>query len=396
MTTVSQDFVEHVAGAAPNESVYDLLLDHSKISWYRKRVEAWGRGERIAPVTMDVAWTRKCQAACTFCAASTQANETARISQENAFDFLEDAAAVGVKGISLISDGESTLVPWYEESIEYAARLGIKIGLGTNGVRLKRKMLERILPHVSYLRFNFSAGDRKRYSDIMGLSGAQYDQVVQNVKDAIDIKRRDNLDVNINLQMVVAPHMNGDQIMPFATLAKELLAVKPGQTGRKADSYAILKHCADSKDGALGMDYKQYDPLFPVFRQAEALSDDTFRVVVKWSRLEDEGKRHYHRCYGPPFLLQMSGSGLLAPCGPFFNEKYKKFHFGNITRTRFKDILDSEHYWDVIRYLANDLDPSVQCGPNCVQTRTNQWLWDYKQGRVQFNNGPMPVHPEFL
>ena len=32
--------------------------------------------------------------------------------------FIEDAAAVGVKAISLISDGESSLVDYYAESIE--------------------------------------------------------------------------------------------------------------------------------------------------------------------------------------------------------------------------------------------------------------------------------------
>src|SRR5208282_1118502 len=118
--------------------------------------------------------------------------------------FLEDAAEIGVKGISLISDGESTVVPWYEESIEHAGRLGIKIGIGTNGVRLKKKVLEKILPHISYLRFNFSAGELQRYKEIMGLKERDYWQVIQNVKDAMEIVRRDNLNCNINMQMVTS------------------------------------------------------------------------------------------------------------------------------------------------------------------------------------------------
>jgi hypothetical protein len=73
-------------------------------------------------------------------------------------------------------------------------------------------------------------------------------------------------------------------------------------------------------------------------QEAEALSDETFRVAVKWSRIQDEGKRDYQRCYGPPFILQMSGNGLIAPCGQKFNSKYAKFHIGNITRDRFRDI----------------------------------------------------------
>jgi len=386
MTSPLPEFVEHVAGVKPGGSVYDLLLDHTKISFYRDRVEAWKRGERIAPITMDVAWTRQCNAACVFCAATTQASDGGgRITKQNAFDYMKDAAEIGVKGISLISDGESTVVPWYEESIEYGAKVGLKIGIGTNGVRLKKKVLERILPHISYLRFNFSGGDRERYKQIMGLKDRDFDQVVQNVKDAMEIKHKHNLPVNINIQMVLMPEM-ADQIMPFARLGKEL---RP--------DYAIIKHCADSKDGALGVDYTKYDPLSDLLHEAESLSDDTFRVVVKWSRLKDEGKRDYQRCYGPPFLLQVSGNGLVAPCGQLFQEKYKKFHIGNICTQRFKDIWASERYWEVVGYLASDeFNAQMNCGPNCLQTLSNSWLDKFVKGTVNFSDGPMPVHSEFL
>ena len=47
----------------------EMTLDGSNIGYHRERVEAWERGERVAPIFMDIAWTRKCQAACYFCAA---------------------------------------------------------------------------------------------------------------------------------------------------------------------------------------------------------------------------------------------------------------------------------------------------------------------------------------
>ena len=39
-----------------------------------------------------------------------------------------------------------------------------------------------------------------------------------------------------------------------------------------------------------------------------------YQVSVKWSKIESEGTRSYQRCYGAPFMLQISGSGLVAPC----------------------------------------------------------------------------------
>jgi len=367
--------------------IADLELDGTKVMWWRDRVEAWRRGEKFAPVTMDVAWTRQCNAACSFCYAQMQANDDGQISKNQAFQFLEDAAEIGVKGVSLISDGESTVVPWYEESIEKAASVGLKIGVGTNGVRLKRRVLERILPHLSYLRFNFSAGELDRYKQIMGLKERDYLQVIQNVKDAMEIVRRDKLPVTVNMQMVTMPEFH-DQIIPLAHLAKEL---RP--------HYLIYKHCADNVDGFLGVDYRKYDVCFDKFKEAEAMSDEGFRIVIKWSRLADEGKRDYQRCFGPPFILQMSGSGLIAPCGFMFNSRYQKFHVGNITRTRFKDLYESDRYWEVMRYLGSDqFNAQKACGPNCLQTNTNSWLDKLDKGLVQMPppGAQAPAHLEFL
>lgn len=381
MTALMPDFIEHITAANP----HNLLLDDTKIAWYPERVAAWKRGERIAPITMDVAWTRKCAAACNFCYAQLQASEDTVITRQHAFDYLDDAAEIGVKGVSLISDGESTEVPFFAESVQYGAKLGLQIGTSSNGLRLTPKVLEQILPGLTYLRFNFSGGDKHRWAQIMGLKQPLFDRVVANIKAAMAIKKRDNLPVNINMQFVLMPK-DADQIMPFARLAKEL---RP--------DYAIIKHCANSADHDLDVDYRQYDALYPVLQEAEALSDEQFRVAVKWSRIQDEGRRDYQRCYGPPFILQMSGNGLIAPCGQKFNSKYAKFHIGNITRNRFRDIFASERYWEVMSYLASDdFDAQKDCGENCLQTRTNSWLDKYSKGMVTFPTGPAPAHLGFL
>lgn len=366
-----------------------LIIDGTKIGWWKDRVLAWERGERIAPVTMDIAWTRRCNAACDFCAAKTQASASPSldIPKKNAFEFLEDAAAIGVKGISLISDGESTLVDYYAESIEYAHHLGIKVGLGTNGIAFDRKILERILPNVSYLRFNFSAGDRKRYSEIMGVKPAIYDKVMDNIRDAMSIVRDLATDINVNMNLVLNPK-DSDQIVPFASLAKEL-----------GVHYAVIKHCATDDDGVIKVNYDDYAAAEPLMREAETLSseDGSFRVAAKWNRIGIAAKRQYTRCYGPPFILQMSGNGLVAPCGPMFNEKYKSLHIGNITRTRFRDIFASSRYKEVMDYIASEhFDPSKRCPPNCLQHLTNQWLFDYKAGKKSFPITPMPPQPEFV
>jgi MoaA/NifB/PqqE/SkfB family radical SAM enzyme len=79
--------------------------------------------------------------------------------------------------------------------------------------------------------------------------------------------------------------------------------------------------------------------------------------------------------------LQLSGSGLVAPCGMLFNEKYKKFHIGNIVEKRFKDIWSSDHYWEVMNYLASpDFNAQKMCGTLCLQHKVNEALDAHLKG----------------
>ncbi|MDQ5906184.1 MAG: hypothetical protein QG590_665, partial [Pseudomonadota bacterium] len=59
----------------PSAGPVPFILDGSKIAWHLDRVEAWERGERIAPITIDMALTRACNYACVYCYATLQEND---------------------------------------------------------------------------------------------------------------------------------------------------------------------------------------------------------------------------------------------------------------------------------------------------------------------------------
>lgn len=364
-----------------------LILDGTKIGWHLDRVHAWERGERIAPITIDMALTRACNFACEYCYAMLQENDRKVITRDVIYDFLEDCAEIGVKGISFVSDGESTISPVFADAIRRGHELGLSMAVGTNGLALTKMRLEEILPHLTYLRVNISAGERDRYAQIMGVKPEWFDRVCQNIRDMMEIKHRDGLPVTIGMQMVVMPSY-GDQILPLAKLGQSL---RP--------DYLVLKHCSDSEDGELGVDYDGYESLYDRLRAAEALSDDQYKVVVKWSKIEARGQRSYQRCYGAPFMIQLSGSGLVAPCGMLFNERYKKFHIGNICETRFRDIWASDRYWDVMNLLASpEFNAQKMCGSLCLQHKVNEVLDAHSKGLVQLStpSGAPPQHLAFV
>jgi MoaA/NifB/PqqE/SkfB family radical SAM enzyme len=365
----------------------ELILDGTKIFWHQDRIRAWERGERIAPITIDMALTRACNFGCHYCYAMLQENDRQVIDRKVIFDFLDDCAEIGVKGVSLVSDGESTISPVFVDTIVHGSEVGLSMAVGTNGFVLNRRKLEEILPHLTYLRINISAGERSRYAQIMGVKEEWFDRVCQNIRDMVAIKREKNLAVTIGLQMVLMPEYE-DQIIPLAMLGKEL---RP--------DYLVIKHCSDNEDGDLGVNYDGYRPLYDTLRRAEALSDDEYTVAVTWSKIDADGKRSYQRCYGPPFMLQISGSGLIAPCGMLFNERYKKFHMGNIVEKRFKDIWASDEYWEVMNLLAGpEFNAQSMCGTLCLQHKVNEALDGYLKGDrpLPVLAGPQPQHLNFV
>jgi len=98
-------------------------------------------------------------------------------------------------------------------------------------------------------------------------------------------------------------------------------------------------------------------------------------------------------------MLQISGSGLVAPCGMLFNEQYKKFHIGNIATQRFRDIFQGERYWEVMNYLASpEFNAQKMCGSLCLQHKVNDTLDRFKKGEVDLQEpkGPAPQHINFI
>ncbi len=367
-----------------------LILDSHKLLWHMDRVKDWLAGKRIAPITIDCALTRACSYKCVYCYGTLQGNKGHTLSKKVIFDFLDDAAEIGVKAISFVSDGESAHSPYIYDAIIHGKEKGLDMAIGTNGFPLKDERLKDILPALTYIRYNVSAGTPDSYAQVHGVKESAFYKVVETIKRSVAIKKERKLPVTIGMQMVLLPQ-NGADILPLVDLGKEL-----------GVDYLVIKHCSDDETGALGVQYDKYEQLVDILKEAEKRSTDTYLVKAKWSKILSGGKRKYSRCYGAPFMLQMSGSGLVAPCGLLFNDRYKdKFHIGNIAEKRFKDIWKSDRYWEVMDYIASDkFDARCDCGTLCLQHKVNEFLWDLKEGNIKLPDpdkiGPPPMHVNFI
>ena len=369
----------------------DLILDSHKLSYHYDRVEAWENGEKIAPISVDMALTRACGAMCSFCYAMVQEpQERSSIKEKDALNLLDDFAEVGVKGVSLISDGESTLSKTYVPFIQHASNLGIDVGNATNGWEWGPEKIEQVLPHLTWVRFTVAAGTPEGYSKIM-FKGPEhtsvFEKAMSNIKYAVEFKKKNKLKVTLGIQMVLMPEFK-NEILPFAKLAVEL-----------GVDYGVIKHCSDDEFGTLGVNYDKYEELYEDLEQAESLSNDNTKIIVKWDKIKNKGKPSYNRFYGPKFLLQISGSGLIAPSGMFFNARYSKFHMGNFCDERFIDIFNSDRYWDIMKYLSSRyFDAQTMMGTLPIQHYVSEALDNHVKNikKIERSDEKNPLHVNFL
>ena len=368
-----------------------LLLDSHKVSYHYDRVDAWENEEKIAPVTVDMALTRSCGAMCSFCYAMMQEpQERPAIKVKEALNLLDDFAEIGVRGVSLISDGESTLSKAYVPFIQHAAKLGIDVGNATNAWEWEPEKIEQVLPHLTWVRFTVAAGKPESYAKIM-YKGPEhtevFDRAMSHIKYAVDLKKRNNLKCTLGIQMVLMPEFK-DEIIDFSQLALDL-----------GVDYGVIKHCSDDEFGTLGVDYEKYESMYGLLQEAEEMSNDDTKIIVKWEKIKDKGKPSYKRFYGPQFLLQISGSGLVAPSGMFFNARYSKLHMGNFTEERFIDIFRSDRYSRIMDYLASpDFDAQTMMGTLPIQHYVSVALDNHVKEiqRIEPANDENPLHVNFL
>ena len=370
------------------ENMKDIILDGHKLLWHQDRVKDMLMGWKVAPITIDCALTTACSYKCVYCYGQLQKHEGYNLSKDTIMSFLDDAAEIGVKGMSFVSDGESAHSPHLYEAILRGKKNGMDMALGTNGFALKDERLEDILPALTYIRYNISSCKPKEYARIHGVDEKAFYKVVDTIKESVKIKKKRNLDVTIGLQMVLLPDY-ASEILPLAGFGRDIGA-----------DYLVIKHCSDDETGALGVPYSKYDGLVDILQEAENKSTENYVVKAKWSKILSGGKRNYDQCLAVPLMLQMSGSGLVAPCGFLFNDKYKdKFHIGNIAEKRFKDIWKSDRYWEVMDYLSSEkFNAHTDCGTLCLQHKANEFLWDLKQGKINLQppTGKPPMHINFI
>ena len=176
--------------------------------------------------------------------------------------------------------------------IQHASECAIDVS-SNNGWEWEPEKIEQVLPHLTWVRFTVAAGTPEdTHNHVQGSEHTHVFEEYNNIKYAVELKQKKNLGVTLGIQMVLMPEFK-DEIIPFAKLAVNL-----------GVDYGVIKHCSDDEYGSLGVDYDKYEEMYDLLNEAEALSNEKTKVIVKWDKIRIRESLHIIAFMGRSFYCR--------------------------------------------------------------------------------------------
>ena len=349
------------------------MMDKCKCVYHHDRItEHYDKGERIAPVHLDIGIAKFCNVSCIFCFGFSQSPSKTYIQRGPLLQTMRDAGEIGVKSIGIIGDGEGTCNPFCYEALREGHNAGVDMAISTNGVDLDSQgKLEAVLESCKWMRVCFSAGTKEGYHRIHRRD--YFDKVVSHIKNLVALKENRGYKCDIGMQAVFVPTVMKDEIIAEGKLAAEL-----------GVDYLIVKQCSLPDEGQTGMmqfDLNIYDrpEIQDALAQCESYGNDKTDIVIKRLAMARKGRREYEHCPAVPMISEMSGDGSWFPCGVMFGDKpqFDYLKFGNVHDQTLKEIWESDRYHDICEYMKYGFDSENDCKGCCRLDPANKYIHEY-------------------
>lgn len=332
-----------------------------KLHYHLDRVLPWVNGERISPIHLELGIGPKCNYRCIFCFVEFQKQHQYVLKKELFLKIMRDSADAGVRSIGILGDGEPTLSPALKEAVQLGHELGMDVGLATNGLLFTRELARDILPYLVWVRFTTCAATPETFERIHRVPGRNFQRVIHNITESVQIKKDHGLNVTIGMQMIMLPE-NIHEALDYAKMARRL-----------GVDYSVVKQASLSPKNEYAFDLHIYDDHQEVLREVERQSTDTFSSLVSWEKIASHGLKDYEKCYGYSFLMQVTGKGEVYPCNHLVGNT--AFKIGDFNQETLLEMLHGSRYASVIANMDKELDPRSNCATCCRHDAINSYLW---------------------
>jgi GTP 3',8-cyclase len=341
-------------------------IDSHKLIYHIPRVYEWLEGKNIYPIYMEVSPSGACNHRCLYCGLDFMGYKPNYLEADILKERLSELGGLGLKSIMYAGEGEPFLHPEMVSIIEHTKESGIDVALTTNGVLLKKEIVEKVLINTEWIKVSINAGTRETYAKIHQSKPDDFDKVVENMDFASEIKKGNNYKCILGMQLVLLPE-NHHEVVFLAKLARDIgmdyLVIKPysQHPQSKTNTYNSIK----------------YSDLEHLSEELGNINSDDFSVVFRSNAMGkwDNNHRSYDHCLALPFWSYIDASGNVWGCSVYLGDD--RFKYGNIYEETFKDIWESKVRQDSLSWVEEKLDVS-RCRVNCRMDEINRYLGELK------------------
>ena len=340
----------------------ELNIDNHKLIYHPKKVAEWMEKGDCYPVYLEISPTNRCNHRCIFCAYDFIKRDNSDIGKEIMLKALKDMADNGVKSVMFSGEGESLLHDNICEFIEKAKKYGLDVSLATNGSLFNKEKAERCLPYLSWVRFSVDAGTPETYSFIHNTQKESFNKLIENIKNAVEIRNKNNFKTTIGVQFLLMPQ-NSKEVVKFAEIIKE--------TG--ADNIQIKPYSQHPDSiNKFVINYEDYAYLEP---EIEKFNSENFTVFFRKQTMKRAGQEiAYPKCYGLSFFSIIDSKGNVIPCHLFLENP--EFIYGNLYEKSFSEIWQGEKRKQVLEKIMQR--GIKNCKKTCRADAFNQYLYRIK------------------
>ena len=189
------------------------------------KIEPGYRNEILpAPKSVKIELTGNCNFACTFCARSQKLREVSTIDQQFFKRIVLEMRMDGVEELGLFYLGESFMVPWLPEAIEYAKSIGFPyVFLTTNGsLAFPGKVEECMKAGLNSLKFSYNYANGEQLNEIAHVKKKLFEVIKQNIQDAWKVREKGGYDCGLYASYIQYDDEQGyqmndalDEIRPY-------------------------------------------------------------------------------------------------------------------------------------------------------------------------------------
>lgn len=354
---VVKEILEHVSEINV-ENVSDYLDNHSILQHYNRenppreagveklmlngeKVQSILKDEEVDctyPISVELTLTNACNLKCVYCSDLNLRSKQGvhQIKREDFYGLFDDLAFGGTKGVVLEGGGEPTIYPYFSDIVKYARKVGLAVGLITNGTQ---SLEPEILKELEWIRVSLDASTKEEYYELKGVD--EFENVLTNI--AMYAKNCHTVGVGY-----VVTNKNVSQL--------ESLVLRLRMTGA---SYIQLRPVVDNPElypTGVELDYLKY------------YEKSDFGVEIGGMVDNACGGNNNLPCYAHSVTSIISGDGSVYLCGRLNIYDWLR-PLGNICKQSFREIWNG----DERRRQSKMVRESEFCEKNCPQCRISKF-----------------------